>query len=71
MKKKINIRNIFIWSIVLILIVSVGRSDLYRDISSNWRLMYEVYKRVMTDYAYSIDPQKLASAGIANPAAIS
>lgn len=64
MKKKINIRNIFIWSIVLILIVSVGRSDLYRDISSNWRLMYEVYKRVMTDYADSIDPQKLASAGI-------
>ncbi len=46
------------------MIVSVARSDLYKEISSNWRLVYEVYKRVMTDYAEKIDPKKLASAGI-------
>ncbi|HJM86377.1 MAG TPA: PDZ domain-containing protein, partial [Candidatus Marinimicrobia bacterium] len=56
-------RTLFI-SVLLVTVVSIGRSDLYRDISSNWRMVYEVYKRVMTDYADQIDPKKLATAGI-------
>ncbi|MEE9167412.1 MAG: S41 family peptidase [Candidatus Neomarinimicrobiota bacterium] len=42
----------------------VGKSDLYRDISENWKLVYEVYRRIITHYADQIDPAKLASAGI-------
>lgn len=45
-------------------LVSIAQSDVYRDISKNWRMVYEVYKRVMTDYADRIDPKKLATAGI-------
>ena len=51
-------------AILLVTVISIGRSDLYRDISSNWRMVYEVYKRVMTDYTDQIDPKKLAAAGI-------
>ncbi len=51
-------------AILLLTVISIGRSDLYRDISSNWRMVYEVYKRVMTDYTDQIDPKKLAAAGI-------
>ncbi|HHZ80963.1 MAG TPA: S41 family peptidase, partial [Candidatus Marinimicrobia bacterium] len=51
-------------AILLVTVISIGRSDLYRDISSNWRMVFEVYKRVMTDYADQIDPKKLATAGI-------
>ncbi|MFQ6674092.1 MAG: S41 family peptidase, partial [Fidelibacterota bacterium] len=41
-----------------------ARVDLYRDISDNWKLMYEVYKRVMIQYADQIDPEKLAISGV-------
>ena len=51
-------------AILLVTVISIGRSDIYRDISSNWRMVYEVYKRVMTDYTDQIDPKKLAAAGI-------
>ncbi|HHZ99577.1 MAG TPA: S41 family peptidase [Candidatus Marinimicrobia bacterium] len=51
-------------AILLVTVISIGRSDLYRDISSNWRMVFEVYKRVMTDYTDQIDPKKLAAAGI-------
>jgi len=51
-------------AILLLTVISIGRSDLYRDISSNWRMVFEVYKRVMTDYTDQIDPKKLAAAGI-------
>ena len=51
-------------AILLLTVISIGRSDLYRDISSNWRMVYDVYKRVMTDYTDQIDPKKLAAAGI-------
>lgn len=44
--------------------VLVGRSDLYRDISENWKLIYEVYKRVMTNYADQVNPERLAVSGI-------
>ena len=40
-------RTLFV-SVLLVTVISIGRSDLYRDISSNWRMVYEVYKRVMT-----------------------
>ncbi|MFQ6616179.1 MAG: S41 family peptidase [Fidelibacterota bacterium] len=46
------------------LTVLVGRSDLYRDISENWKLVYEVYKRVMTNYADRVNPERLAVSGI-------
>ena len=62
MKK--NIKRTILIGATLFMLVSVARSDLYKEISSNWRLVYEVYKRVMTDYADRIDPKKLASAGI-------
>ena len=62
MKK--NIKRAILVGSAMFMIVSVARSDLYKEISSNWRLVYEVYKRVMTDYADKIDPKKLASAGI-------
>jgi|TARA_Y100000310_G_scaffold176432_1_gene176548 carboxyl-terminal processing protease len=42
----------------------IGRSDLYRDISDNWKFVFEVYKRIMTHYAEQIDPKKLAEAGV-------
>ena len=58
------IKRISFLAILLVTVISIGRSDLYRDISSNWRMVYEVYKRVMTDYTDQIDPKKLAAAGI-------
>lgn len=64
MKIRKRIKRTILIGATLFLVVSVGRSDLYKEISSNWRLVYEVYKRVMTDYADRIDPKKLASAGI-------
>lgn len=42
----------------------IARVDLYRNISDNWKLMYDVYKKIMTNYSDQIDPQKLAVAGI-------
>ena len=64
MKISRSIKKTLFISVLLVTVISIGRSDLYRDISSNWRMVYEVYKRVMTDYADQIDPKKLATAGI-------
>ena len=65
LKKTIAKKFVLVSIIGFILIsVLIGRSDLYRDISDNWKLVYEVYKRIMTDYADQINPKKLAGAGI-------
>ncbi|MBF89219.1 MAG: hypothetical protein CMG75_06050 [Candidatus Marinimicrobia bacterium] len=64
MKNRLYKRYPIFISILLFIIISFAQSDVYRDVSSNWRLVYEVYKRIMTDYADQIDPKKLASAGI-------
>ena len=64
MKTMIFKRHFLFGCLLFFVIISIGQSDIYKDVSSNWRLVYEVYKRVMTDYADRIDPKKLASAGI-------
>lgn len=64
MKTRIG-KSILISAVGLMFIsLLIGRSDLYRDISENWKLVYEVYKRIMTHYADQIDPGELAGAGI-------
>ena len=64
MKTIVFKRHFLFGCLLFFVIISIGQSDIYKDASSNWRLVYEVYKRVMTDYADRIDPKKLASAGI-------
>ena len=64
MKTAVFKRHFLFGCLLVFVIISIGQSDIYKDASSNWRLVYEVYKRVMTDYADRIDPKKLASAGI-------
>ena len=64
MRTMIFKRHFLFGCLLFFVIISIGQSDIYKDVSSNWRLVYEVYKRVMTDYADRIDPKKLASAGI-------
>ena len=64
MKTIVFKRHFLFGCLLVFVIISIGQSDIYKDASSNWRLVYEVYKRVMTDYADRIDPKKLASAGI-------
>ncbi|MDP6396825.1 MAG: hypothetical protein QF712_03880, partial [Candidatus Marinimicrobia bacterium] len=36
----------------------------YQDISDNGKMIFEVYKKVMTHYADQVDAKKLAEAGI-------
>lgn len=55
---------VYLVGIFIGLSVLVGRSDLYRDVSENWKLVYEVYKRVMTHYADQVNPERLAVSGI-------
>lgn len=64
--KNVRLRSILIITIMIVGVSSflLGRGDLYRDISDNWKFVFEVYKRIMTHYAEQIDPKKLAEAGV-------
>ena len=64
--KRILLRRSLLASVFVVGLITVliGRSDFYREISDSWKMVYEVYQRVMTHYADQIDPQKLARAGI-------
>ena len=64
--KNVRLRSILIITIMIVGVSSflLGRGDLYRDISDNWKFIFEVYKRIMTHYAEQIDPKKLAEAGV-------
>ncbi len=52
--------------IVAILIIPIQADPLndYQDIADNGKMLFEVYKRVMTHYADQVDAEKLAVAGI-------
>lgn len=64
--KNVRLRSLLIIAITITGVSSflIGKSDLYRDISDNWKFVFEVYKRIMTHYADQIDPKKLAEAGV-------
>ncbi len=65
-RQHVRLRSVLIITIMIVGVSSllIGRSDLYRDISDNWKFVFEVYKRIMTHYAEQIDPKKLAEAGV-------
>jgi len=48
----------------IILFISLARSDLYQDIGSGWREIYDVYKKINTNYSEKLDPKVLSKAAI-------
>ena len=62
---KINMsKKIIITILSLILLLSFAKSDLYKDISSGWRDIYDVYKRININYSDDLDPEVLSKAAI-------
>jgi len=51
-------------TVLLILPIQGFPENDYQDISDNGKMIFEVYKRVMTHYADQVDAKKLAEAGI-------
>ena len=57
-------KKIIITILSLILLLSFAKSDLYKDISSGWRDIYDVYKRININYSDDLDPEVLSKAAI-------
>lgn len=55
---------VLVINVAIIFPVQANKSNDYQDISDNGKMIFEVYKRVMTHYADRIDAKKLAEAGI-------
>lgn len=51
-------------TVVLIIPIQADPLNDYQDIADNGKMLFEVYKRVMTHYADQVDAEKLAEAGI-------
>ena len=64
LKKKYKKFLITVFLSMALITAAIAGSDLYREIANNWKMVHEVYKRLMTHYADQIDPEKLAIAGI-------
>ena len=61
---KIFSKKIIFSTLSLIILLSFARSDLYKDVSSGWRDIYDVYKRININYSDNLDPEVLSKAAI-------
>ena len=61
---KIFSKKIIFSTLSLIILLSFAKSDLYKDVSSGWRDIYDVYKRININYSDNLDPEVLSKAAI-------
>ena len=61
---KIFSKKIIFSTLSLIILLSFAKSDLYKDVSSGWRDIYDVYKRININYSDNLDPEILSKAAI-------
>ena len=61
---KIFSKKIIFSTLSLIILLSFAKSDLYKDVSSGWRDIYDVYKRININYSDDLDPEVLSKAAI-------
>ena len=62
--KKVFNKKIIFSILSLIILLSFAKSDLYKDVSSGWRDIYDVYKRININYSDNLDPEVLSKAAI-------
>tara|TARA_S200000501_G_scaffold121411_2_gene114311 strand:+ start:9925 stop:11604 length:1680 start_codon:yes stop_codon:yes gene_type:complete len=62
--KKVFNKKIIFSILSLIILLSFAKSDLYKDVSSGWRDIYDVYKRININYSDNLDPEILSKAAI-------
>jgi len=61
---KIFSKKIIFSTLSLIILLSFAKSDLYKDVSSGWRDIYDVYKRININCSDNLDPEVLSKAAI-------